>query len=149
MSLKHLEEFAAMVQSPLIKGTQPQLVNLVCSLGMFLDSLLMQSSHIQTKVSNAFYHLHSAGRLHPILADNDLDSAIHAFITSQLDYDNMIDPGTKPSTFRKKTSSTKLCSMSPQQHQPLQAYQTCVLLPLMPFHNNKLRSRSQSLCSMA
>ncbi|KAM7172204.1 uncharacterized protein RBU57_003308 [Macrochelys suwanniensis] len=90
---KYLEEFAAMVQFPLIESLHPQLVNLVCNLGILLDSSLTVNSHITMALSKAFYHLQLDGRLCPIVVDEDMASVVHAITTSLLDYSNVIIAG--------------------------------------------------------
>lgn len=98
---KHLEEFAAVVQSPWTEDAHPQLVSSVCNLGVLLGSLLMLSFHIAASTCCPFYHLCLARRLHLTLVDEDLSSLIHALVTSPLDYSNAVYMGMKPSAPRK------------------------------------------------
>lgn len=94
------EELAAMLQSPVIAGSHPQLVSSACVLGVLLDSLLMLSSHIEKAKGNTFYHLFLTRNLHPILVGEDLPSVIHAFSTLWLD-NNVIYLDVHPSALRK------------------------------------------------
>lgn len=65
-------------------------------------------------MSNAFYNLWWSRRLHCILVDNELASAIHALFTSQLDYNNVICVDMKPSAIRKFWFRMLQCSSSTQ-----------------------------------
>lgn len=60
------------------------------------------SAHIQASVSNAFYHLQLARGLHSTLADDDLASVTHGFMTSWWYFSNAIYQGIKPSALRKR-----------------------------------------------
>lgn len=85
---KYFEELTDTVPSSLVEDTYPQFVNsYISTLGF---SSLMLSSHIAASINNAFYHLHLTRRLHPTLMDGDVDSVIHAFLISQLDYSKAI-----------------------------------------------------------
>lgn len=98
---QYFEEFAAAVQSPLVKVMHPQFVTLVHNLGVCLDSLLTLSFHIRASMRNAFYHLCWLEDC-PIMVDDDLASIMHAFIIYWLNYSNMIYLGRKPAAVRKR-----------------------------------------------
>lgn len=53
---KHFEELAAIMETPLVGSTPPQLVNSVNSLGVLLGFSLMLSSHVAASTNNVFYH---------------------------------------------------------------------------------------------
>lgn len=70
---RYFEEFAALMKSPVVEDIHSQLVNSVHNLGVLVSSSVMLSSHIAAaSVSNTFYYLQLAKKLHPILLDEDL-----------------------------------------------------------------------------
>lgn len=97
---KYFEMFADKVQPPLAGGSHPQLVNSVCSRGVLLVSSLLLSYHIATAANHVFSHLGDSIPSQQS-ADEVLDSVIHGFITSLLDYSHVIHLDMKPSTIRK------------------------------------------------
>lgn len=53
---KHFEELAAIMETPLVGSTPPQLANSVHTLGVLLGFSLMLSSHVAASTKNVFYH---------------------------------------------------------------------------------------------
>ena len=62
----------------------------VKDLGVVFDSALAMSDHVSNIVRSCFYHLRNLSRIRPCLTDTALLTAIHAFVTSRLDYGNAL-----------------------------------------------------------
>ena len=60
----------------------------VRDLGVILDSDLNFNSHIKTVISSAYYHLKNIARVRGMMSKKDLETLIHAFVSSRLDYCN-------------------------------------------------------------
>uniref|UniRef100_A0A669C582 Reverse transcriptase domain-containing protein n=1 Tax=Oreochromis niloticus TaxID=8128 RepID=A0A669C582_ORENI len=60
------------------------------NLGVTFDSSLTLDGHVNSLVRSCFYHLRNVARLSPILSRSELEIAIHAFISSRLDYCNSL-----------------------------------------------------------
>ncbi len=58
--------------------------------GVTFDSLLNFEKQISTVVKGSFFHLRSIAKLKQSLPHKDLETVIHAFITSRLDYCNSL-----------------------------------------------------------
>uniref|UniRef100_A0A8C6NSL6 Reverse transcriptase domain-containing protein n=1 Tax=Nothobranchius furzeri TaxID=105023 RepID=A0A8C6NSL6_NOTFU len=71
------------------------------SLGVKLDSDLSMSSQVNATVKSCFFQLRRITRLKLILKRPDLESVIHAFITSRLDYANSVLIGFNASALSK------------------------------------------------
>ncbi len=67
--------------------------NSVRNLGVIIDSTLSFDNQIKSVVKSCFYQLRMISRLKPILSFKDLETVIHAFITSRLDYCNSLYVG--------------------------------------------------------
>ncbi len=67
--------------------------NSVRNLGVIIDSTLSFDNQIKSVVKSSFYQLRMISRLKPILSFKDLETVIHAFITSRLDYCNSLYVG--------------------------------------------------------
>uniref|UniRef100_A0A3B3S2Z9 Reverse transcriptase domain-containing protein n=1 Tax=Paramormyrops kingsleyae TaxID=1676925 RepID=A0A3B3S2Z9_9TELE len=71
----------------------PYLSQAVKNLGVSLDSSLNFQTHIDSVVRIGFFHLRLLAKVKPFLNQSDLEKAIHAFISSQLDYCNALYVG--------------------------------------------------------
>uniref|UniRef100_A0A8C6PUP5 Reverse transcriptase domain-containing protein n=1 Tax=Nothobranchius furzeri TaxID=105023 RepID=A0A8C6PUP5_NOTFU len=71
------------------------------SLGVKLDSDLSMSSQVNATVKSYFFQLRRITRLKSILKRPDIESVIHAFITSRLDYANSVLIGINASALSK------------------------------------------------
>ena len=65
----------------------------VRDLGVVFDSTLAMTDHVSNTVRSCFYHLRNLSRIRPCLTDTALVTAIHAFVTSRLDYCNALLSG--------------------------------------------------------
>ena len=65
-------------------------VSLVKNLGMYLDQNLKMDKHITKLCSKAFYQLYKLKRIRKFLSNDAIQSVVHAFITSNLDYCNSL-----------------------------------------------------------
>ena len=73
----------------------------VKNLGVYFDSSLNFNKQISSVVSSSFYQLRTIAKLKPILTFRDLETVIHAFITSRLDYCNSLYCGLTQSTLHR------------------------------------------------
>ncbi len=62
----------------------------VCNLGVLIDSTLSFNDHIGKVVKTAFFHLRNISRIQSSLSQQDVETVIHAFVTSQLDSYNSL-----------------------------------------------------------
>ncbi len=67
--------------------------NSVRNLGVIINLTLSFDNQIKSVVKSSFYQLRMISRLKPILSFKDLETVIHAFITSRLDYCNSLYVG--------------------------------------------------------
>lgn len=65
----------------------------VRNLGVIIDSSLSFDKQINSVVRSSFYHLKIIAKLKPFLSFNDLETVVHAFISSRLDYCNSLYVG--------------------------------------------------------
>ena len=73
----------------------------VRNLGVMLDSSLNFNKQINSVVRSGFYQLRVISNLKSLLTQNDLEILIHAFITSRLDYCNILYTGLTQSNIHK------------------------------------------------
>ena len=73
----------------------------VKNLGVYLDSSLNFNKQVSSVVSSSFYQLRTISKLKPILTLRDLETVIHAFISSRLDYCNSLYHGLSQSTLHR------------------------------------------------
>ena len=62
----------------------------VRNLGTILDNSISMDAHINQVCKAAFYHIHNIRRVSKYLSQECLKTLIHAFVTSRLDYCNLI-----------------------------------------------------------
>ncbi len=62
----------------------------VCNLGVLIDFTLSFNDHIGKVVKTAFFHLRNISRIQSSLSQQDVETVIHAFVTSQLDSYNSL-----------------------------------------------------------
>ncbi len=62
----------------------------VRNIGVLIDSTLSFNDHIGKVVKTAFFHLRNISRIRSSLSQQDVETVIHAFVTSQLDYCNSL-----------------------------------------------------------
>lgn len=100
-------------------------------------------------VSNVFYYLQQARRLHPVLVNKDIVSVIHAFVSSCLDYSKATYKLAGHKTFRtqKIPSISECCSASPKQQRLPWTHYTSPPLSRLASHriSNKVQSLSPYL----
>ena len=71
---------------PLITNVHDHVKNL----GFIFDTNLNFEKQISTVVRGSFYHLRNIAKLKSILSFKDLETVIHAFISSRVDYCNSL-----------------------------------------------------------
>jgi len=76
-----------------LSALTPHLRSVVTNLGVKVDAALRFDNHINGVVKSSFFHLRSLFKIKPFLSKRDLESVIHAFITSRLDYCNSLLTG--------------------------------------------------------
>ena len=62
----------------------------VKNLGTWLDSTLSMNSHVNNTCSNAFYYLYNIRTIRKYLSRRSVESLIHAFVSSRVDYCNSL-----------------------------------------------------------
>ncbi|XP_061132389.1 uncharacterized protein LOC133152633 [Syngnathus typhle] len=62
----------------------------VTNLGVIFDQTLSFQKHIKNITRFAFFHLRNIAKIRPILSIGDPETIIHAFVTSRLDYCNVL-----------------------------------------------------------
>uniref|UniRef100_A0A8C6NV41 Reverse transcriptase domain-containing protein n=1 Tax=Nothobranchius furzeri TaxID=105023 RepID=A0A8C6NV41_NOTFU len=70
----------------LASHTKPSIRNLC----MTFDPALTLDSHVSSLVRSSFFHLRNIAKLSPILSHSELETVIHTFISSRLDYCNSL-----------------------------------------------------------
>ncbi len=60
------------------------------NLGVLIDSTLSFNDHIGNVVKTAFFHLRIISRIRSSLSQQDVETVVHDFVTSQLDYCNSL-----------------------------------------------------------
>ncbi len=71
------------------------------NLGIIFDSELRFDRQINTVVKNSLFHLRRIAKLKIVLSKTDLEKVIHAFITSCLDYCNVLYSGVCQSSLSR------------------------------------------------
>ncbi len=66
--------------------------NQVRNLGVILETDLSFSSHVKAVTKSAYYHLKNIARIRCFVSSQDLEKLVHAFITSRVDYCNVLLP---------------------------------------------------------
>ena len=70
-------------------------------LGVHLDESMSLDSHVNTLVSECFYHLKNIAKIKRYLSDQQTQKLVHAFVSSKLDYSNAVLYGLKSTTTKK------------------------------------------------
>uniref|UniRef100_A0A8C4X2X7 Reverse transcriptase domain-containing protein n=1 Tax=Erpetoichthys calabaricus TaxID=27687 RepID=A0A8C4X2X7_ERPCA len=73
----------------------------VSNLGIKMDMVLKMDAQVNSTVKSCFFHLRRIAKLKPILPYHLLESVIHAFITSRLDYSNSCLYGISKATLSR------------------------------------------------
>uniref|UniRef100_A0A8C6MBL6 Reverse transcriptase domain-containing protein n=1 Tax=Nothobranchius furzeri TaxID=105023 RepID=A0A8C6MBL6_NOTFU len=60
------------------------------NLGVTFDPALILNSHVSSLIRSSFFHLRNIAKLSPILSRSELETVIHTFISSRLDYCNSL-----------------------------------------------------------
>ncbi len=75
--------------------------NQVRNLGVILETDLSFSSHVKAVTKSAYYHLINIARIRCFVSSQDLEKLVHAFITSRVDYCNVLLTGLPKKTIRQ------------------------------------------------
>ena len=90
----------------------------VKNLGSWFDSRLNMLTHINKTCSSAFYHLHNIRRIRKYLTRQSVESLMHAFVTSKIDYCNGLLCGLPSSHILKlqrvQNAAARLVTGSPR-----------------------------------
>ncbi len=62
----------------------------VKNLGVIFDPELKFDRQVNAVVKNSFFHLRSISKLKSILSFEDMEKVVHAFVSSRLDYCNVL-----------------------------------------------------------
>ncbi len=73
----------------------------VRNLGVLFDSNLCFDSHVSSICKTAFFHLKNISKLRPMLSMSNAEILIHAFMTSMLDYCNVLLAGCSARSINK------------------------------------------------
>ncbi|XP_061759223.1 probable RNA-directed DNA polymerase from transposon BS isoform X1 [Nerophis ophidion] len=73
----------------------------VKNLGIIFDPTLSFESHIKSVTKTAFFHLRNIAKIRSILSTKDAEIIIHAFVTSRLDYCNVLFSGLPMSSIKR------------------------------------------------
>ncbi len=73
----------------------------VKNLGVILDSNLSFENHISYVTKTAFFHLRNIANLRNMLSVSNVEKLVHAFMTSRLDYCNVLLGGCPASSINK------------------------------------------------
>ncbi len=73
----------------------------VTSLGVILDSDSSLKPHINKVTQTAFFHLRNVAKVQPSLIKHVAEKPIHAFITSRLDYCDVLFTGLSKKSIKK------------------------------------------------
>ena len=97
------------------------------NLGVWFDSELKLGYHVSKISGSAFYHLYNLRRIRKFLTRQSIESLVHAFITSKLDYCNSLLYGLSNTHIGKLqriqntaarliTGSPRICHITPVLH---------------------------------
>ncbi|XP_077980250.1 uncharacterized protein LOC144435535 [Glandiceps talaboti] len=75
--------------------------NIVCNLGVTVDTACSMSAHVANLCRSASYALWKIGKIRNFLDQNSTEKLIHAFVTSRLDYCNSLLFGLPAYEIRK------------------------------------------------
>jgi len=73
----------------------------VRNLGVIFDSELKFDRQINAVVKNSFFHLRSIAKLKSILTFDDMEKVVHAFVSSRLDYCNVLYLGVSQASLSR------------------------------------------------
>lgn len=68
--------------------------------GVYFDQTWSFNAHIKEVTNVAFFHLRNIAKIWPILLSKDPEVLIHAFITSHIDYCNVLLSGLRKKSFQ-------------------------------------------------
>ena len=71
------------------------------NLGVLIDSDLNFDSHIKSITKSSFYHLKNIARVRGFMSRSDLETLIHAFISSRVDYCNALFTGLPKKSIKR------------------------------------------------
>lgn len=97
--------FGPLSSSPLISNNLRPLYRNVHAyaknVGVFYDSELNFAKHVNTVVKTSFYHIRLIAKIKPMLSPRNLETVIHAFISSRLYYCNSFYLGISQSVVNR------------------------------------------------
>lgn len=74
------------LMGPLTTNVHPHIRNL----GVFFDQAMNMDKHVSSLTRNCFFHIRNIAKLRSIVSHAELEMAVHAFISSRLDYCNSL-----------------------------------------------------------
>uniref|UniRef100_M3XGZ6 Reverse transcriptase domain-containing protein n=1 Tax=Latimeria chalumnae TaxID=7897 RepID=M3XGZ6_LATCH len=95
------ENLIGTLSPPSLSGVDLRVVKVTKSLGVFLDASLTLERQISSVVSSGFFHLRNIRRLRLVLPHDSLSTLMHAFVTSRLDYCNVLYAGLPLKAIRR------------------------------------------------
>ncbi|RXN31585.1 RNA-directed DNA polymerase from mobile element jockey-like protein [Labeo rohita] len=87
--------------SPSFGPLTPQFAPAVRNLGVIFDSGMIFGKQISAVVKASFYQLRLLSKVKPFLSQADLEKAVHAFISSRIDYCNALYTGLNQSLLNR------------------------------------------------
>ncbi|KAF7647907.1 hypothetical protein LDENG_00164890 [Lucifuga dentata] len=69
------------------------------------------SDHISNVTRISYFHLHNLSRIRPFLSKPDTGTLVQAFVTSRLDYCNVLFSGLSSTALKKTAACSKHCSL--------------------------------------
>ena len=99
------------------------------NLGVIFDSNLSFNKHVTTVVQSCFFQLRNIAKIKPFLSTANLETVIHSFISSRLDYCNSLYSGLNKTTISRlqliQNSARLLTNTRKREH----------ITPILPGHS--------------
>uniref|UniRef100_A0A8C6PGI6 Reverse transcriptase domain-containing protein n=1 Tax=Nothobranchius furzeri TaxID=105023 RepID=A0A8C6PGI6_NOTFU len=88
-------------QTPDLSSISQNLKTVVTNLGVKMDSSPRMDAQVNATVKSCFFQLRHLSKLRAVLSRKNLETVVHAFITSRLDYSNAVLLGVNKSTLAR------------------------------------------------